>query len=427
MATKYANNATTTLASGITAVATSITVKTGDGVRFPTLTASDYFYATLISDSNLLEIVKVTARSGDVMTVVRAQDGTTALEFSANDRFEMRVAAVLLGEFIQRYGDTMTGNLGIKTSPSSSWAAAYSVVQVNTTGSVNGNGATIVMANNYYYDGTNFKYLTSAPATDYFQYDGTHIWRSASSGTAGNNATMVNTMTLDASGNLAATGTVSASGGNSTNWNTAYGWGNHASAGYITGSGNAATATNISNTGTVTLASATESNSITISQPTYTTDTPVKLLNFDWYGNVMSMGAIRSGNTASNGLGVYYTASGGSRIEVARFGITGNFTAVGNVTAYSDERLKKDWAPVQDGFVSQLAEVKSGTYTRIESDLRQAGVSAQSLQEVLPEVVLEDIEGHLSVAYGNAALVAAVELAKEVVQLRARLDVLEGK
>jgi len=89
--------------------------------------------------------------------------------------------------------------------------------------------------------------------------------------------------------------------------------------------GNAATATNISNTGTVTLATATESNSINITAPTYTTDKPIKLLNFDWYGNVFSLGNIRSGNTASNGFGVFYTPSGGSQAELARFLTNGNF------------------------------------------------------------------------------------------------------
>ena len=44
---------------------------------------------------------------------------------------------------------------------------------------------------------------------------------------------------------------------------------------------NVATATNISNTGTVNLASATESNAITITAPSYYTDKPVKLLNFN--------------------------------------------------------------------------------------------------------------------------------------------------
>ena len=46
-------------------------------------------------------------------------------------------------------------------------------------------------------------------------------------------------------------------------------------------SGNAATATNISNTGTVNLASATESNAITITAPSISIDKPVKLLNFN--------------------------------------------------------------------------------------------------------------------------------------------------
>jgi hypothetical protein len=87
--------------------------------------------------------------------------------------------------------------------------------------------------------------------------------------------------------------------------------------------GNAATAANISNTGTVTLASATEANSIFISQPSYSADTPVKLLNFDWYGNQFSLGNIRSGATPTNGFGVYYTASGGSRTELARFATDG--------------------------------------------------------------------------------------------------------
>jgi len=104
----------------------------------------------------------------------------------------------------------------------------------------------------------------------------------------------------------------------------------------ITGSvsGNAATATNISNTGTVTLASATESNSIYATAPSYTADQPTKLLNFDWYSNVFSIGNIRGGSTNSNGFGVYYTASGGSRSEIARFLTNGNL-GLGNVSPQS--------------------------------------------------------------------------------------------
>lgn len=94
----------------------------------------------------------------------------------------------------------------------------------------------------------------------------------------------------------------------------------------ITGSvsGNAATATNISNTGTVTLASATESNSIYATAPSYTADQPTKLLNFDWYSNVFSIGNIRSGSTPSSGFGFYYTPSGGSRSELMRLDPSGS-------------------------------------------------------------------------------------------------------
>jgi hypothetical protein len=112
----------------------------------------------------------------------------------------------------------------------------------------------------------------------------------------------------------------------------------------------------------------------------------------------------------------FWGNSGGSDGMRARLTQAGNFTATGNVTAYSDERLKKDWASLPENFVERLAEVKNGTYTRTDEDMRQVGVSAQSLQPLLPEAVLEG--EHLSVAYGNAALAACVELAKELVKLK---------
>ncbi len=93
MGIKLTNNAFATLAAGINSSATSITLTTGQGARFPTLSAGDYFYATLIDTSNNLEIVKCTARSTDVLTVVRAQESTTARAYSAGDRIEIRITA----------------------------------------------------------------------------------------------------------------------------------------------------------------------------------------------------------------------------------------------------------------------------------------------------------------------------------------------
>jgi hypothetical protein len=47
--------------------------------------------------------------------------------------------------------------------------------------------------------------------------------------------------------------------------------------------------------------------------------------------------------------------------------------------------------------------------------------------EVLPEAVNADDKGMLSVSYGNAALVAAIELAKEVKKLRLEIELLKAK
>jgi hypothetical protein len=108
---------------------------------------------------------------------------------------------------------------------------------------------------------------------------------------------------------------------------------------------------------------------------------------------------------------------------------TGNFTAVGTVTANSDERIKTDWSALPQDFIERLTKVKVGTYTRIDTGVRQAGSSAQDWQKLLPEVVStgQDEQGTLSLAYGNAALVSVVELAKVVVDLKAEVESLKAK
>jgi ribosomal protein L18 len=102
MGLKVTNNAFGTLNAGITNSDTTVVLQSGQGSRFPSLSSGDYFYATLIDTSNNLEIVKVTARSTDTMTVERAQDNTTARAYSTNDRFELRPTAAMLNEVINK-------------------------------------------------------------------------------------------------------------------------------------------------------------------------------------------------------------------------------------------------------------------------------------------------------------------------------------
>lgn len=101
MTIKFTNNATTTLASGINSSVTSLTVASGTGVLFPTLSGSDVFYATLANTSGTVEIVKVTARSTDTFTIVRGQDNTTAASWSIGDKVELRPTAAGMSAMAQ--------------------------------------------------------------------------------------------------------------------------------------------------------------------------------------------------------------------------------------------------------------------------------------------------------------------------------------
>ncbi len=94
----FTNNAYSLLASTLASDGMTITLSSGTGSRFPTPTGGDWFLLTLIGlDSqgveNLWEIVKVTARSGDTLTIVRAQEGTTARAWVQNTRVENRLTA----------------------------------------------------------------------------------------------------------------------------------------------------------------------------------------------------------------------------------------------------------------------------------------------------------------------------------------------
>jgi hypothetical protein len=94
------NNATGSLSAGITAVATTLDVKAGEGALFPSTAASAYFYVTLQKDSGAWEIVKVTTRATDTFTIVRNQDSSTgsAMAFSADDIVTLRPCAEVIND-----------------------------------------------------------------------------------------------------------------------------------------------------------------------------------------------------------------------------------------------------------------------------------------------------------------------------------------
>jgi len=94
---KNKNFAFSQLASGITDSATSLTIKTGDNVYFP---SSGSFmcvmwgqtYSNPASD-NSREIIKVTHDTGDTYTIIREQEDTTKKAWNINSHIALTLTA----------------------------------------------------------------------------------------------------------------------------------------------------------------------------------------------------------------------------------------------------------------------------------------------------------------------------------------------
>ena len=105
MATKYlfSNNATTTLAQSVSATATVLNVASGDGDLFPSPSSGQAFAVTLVDAATGLtnEICYCTSRSGDQLTVIRGQEGTNAIAWSAGDTCANYITADVMESWLQ--------------------------------------------------------------------------------------------------------------------------------------------------------------------------------------------------------------------------------------------------------------------------------------------------------------------------------------
>ena len=93
----------------------------------------------------------------------------------------------------------------------------------------------------------------------------------------------------------------------------------------------------------------------------------------------------------------------------------GEFTATGDVTAFSDERVKENVEKIDEALY-KVGLLNGYTFDRtdIVAD-RQTGLIAQEVIGVLPEAVKETEDGMLTLAYGNMVglLVEAIKELKE--------------
>lgn len=109
--------------------------------------------------------------------------------------------------------------------------------------------------------------------------------------------------------------------------------------------------------------------------------------------------------------------------------VSGNILANGDVTAYSDKRLKSNIAHIENA-LDKVTQLNGYTYTLNETNIQSTGLIAQEVLDVLPEAVHGSKDTQYSLAYGNLmglAVEAIKELESKLTVALARIDAIENR
>jgi hypothetical protein len=170
-------------------------------------------------------------------------------------------------------------------------------------------------------------------------------------------------------------------------------------------------------------------------------------LGFTRGSNVFGLGAAQGPTTHFSPSWLCIAQSGNVGINTTspseRLQVNGNILASGNITAFSDRRLKSN-ITIIDNALSKLHKLSGYTFNTQQDTKVHTGLIAQEVLEVVPEVVhqektIDGKEGHYSIAYGNMAglFVEAIKemdntyknkisiMEKQILNLTQRLFVLE--
>jgi hypothetical protein len=273
---------------------------------------------------------------------VRVESGGDSIAFTKNGLNYLSAKGGSSGAFVFETGGAVermrldsSGNLGLGVTPSA-WAglASYRSIELGTsvgTGVLGGPNDLQSFANAYY--ATGWKYAGTGLASSYKQGSGIHSWYNAPSGTAGNAITFTQAMTLHASGGLSLGNTTDPG---ATNLSVT---GTIASASTVTGTRLISTVA--TGTAPLTVTSTTAVANLSIGGTAATATSAGNLTGGTISGNY-TVGQATSPNTYYKLFGDntgwtyrYMTSVSGTPTTRHSWTDTGNYTAVGSVTASS--------------------------------------------------------------------------------------------
>lgn len=116
---KFSNNASAVLAASISAIDTTIQVASGFGSLYPSPGAGEFFIVALQNAAGSLELVKISSRVGDNLTVSggvagRGQEGTSAAAWTLTvTRVELRLTRDTMARFVQQEANVLQQDLTI--------------------------------------------------------------------------------------------------------------------------------------------------------------------------------------------------------------------------------------------------------------------------------------------------------------------------
>jgi hypothetical protein len=220
--------------------------------------------------------------------------------------------------------------LGFGVTPSA-WASGSRGLQILKGGLYHDNSQYFSLANNAYYDGTNWKYISTAAASQIAQVNGESRFYNAAVGTAGNNVTFTQAMTLDVNGSLAVGGTTVVTNNGGITANT-------------TSSGSLASSLAMRNAGT--------------SNGSGTTLTYRGVTNVGAEHDYAYVSGVADDTTAKTGSLRFSTTAGSSPVERARIDSSGNLL-VGTTSANGKLTVNSGATT----FVAGITSTGTNTYT----------------------------------------------------------------